>query len=69
MRLRLADLLVKAGKEDDAVPLLVGLADDLDRAGYPEKAIAILKKIEKLRKRGTKRSTSLRSGRRRARRR
>jgi CRP-like cAMP-binding protein len=53
MRLRLADLLVQAGKEDDAVPLLVGLADDLDRAGYPEKAIAILKKIEKLRKRGT----------------
>lgn len=53
MRLRLADLLVKAGKEEDAVPLLVGLADDLDRAGYPEKAIAILKKIEKLRKRGT----------------
>jgi hypothetical protein len=52
MRLRLADLLVKAGREDDAVPLLVGLADDLDRAGFPEKAIAILKKIEKLRKRG-----------------
>ena len=54
MRLRLADLLVKAGKEEDAVPLLVGLADDLDRAGFPEKAIAILKKIEKIRKRGTR---------------
>jgi CRP-like cAMP-binding protein len=51
MRLRLADLLVKAGKQDDAVPLLVGLADDLDRAGFPDKAIAILKKIEKIRRR------------------
>ena len=50
MRLRLADLLVKAGKQEDAVPLLVGLAADLDRAGYPEKAIAILKKIERIRK-------------------
>ncbi len=51
MRLRLADLLVKAGKQDDAVPLLVGLADDLDKAGFPDKAIAILKKIEKIRRR------------------
>ena len=42
----------KAGKDDDAVPILVGLADDLARAGYPEKAIAILKKIEKLQRRG-----------------
>jgi CRP-like cAMP-binding protein len=51
MRLRLADLLVKAGKQDDAVPLLVGLAGDLDKAGFPDKAIAILKKIEKIRRR------------------
>jgi CRP-like cAMP-binding protein len=51
MRLRLADLLVKAGKDEDAVPLLVGLAEELDRAGFPEKAIAILKKIERIRKR------------------
>jgi CRP-like cAMP-binding protein len=51
MRLRLADLLVRTGKEDDAVPLLVGLAEDLERAGYPEKAVAILKKIEKIRRR------------------
>jgi len=51
MRLRLADLLVRTGKEDDAVPLLVGLAEDLERAGYPEKAVAILKKIERIRKR------------------
>ncbi len=51
MRLRLADVLVRAGKEDDAVPILVGLADDLARGGHPEKAISILKKIEQLQRR------------------
>jgi len=51
MRLRLADVLVRAGKEHDAVPILVGLADDLAREGYPEKAISILKKIEQLQRR------------------
>jgi hypothetical protein len=51
MRLRLADVLLKAGKYEDAVPVLIGLADDLARAGYPEKAIAVLKKIEKIRRR------------------
>jgi CRP-like cAMP-binding protein len=51
MRLRLADVLLRAGKFDDAVPVLIGLADDLAHAGYPEKAIAVLKKIEKIRRR------------------
>jgi CRP-like cAMP-binding protein len=51
MRLRLADVLVRAGKEHDAVAILVGLADDLSREGYPEKAISILKKIEQLQRR------------------
>jgi CRP-like cAMP-binding protein len=51
MRLRLADVLLKAGKYEDAVPVLIGLADDLARAGFPEKAIAVLKKIEKIRRR------------------
>ena len=51
MRLRLADVLVRAGKAHDAVPILVGLADDLAREGYPEKAISILKKIEQLQRR------------------
>jgi CRP-like cAMP-binding protein len=51
MRLRLADVLLRAGKEHDAVPVLVGLADDLAREGYPEKAVAILKKIERLQRR------------------
>jgi CRP-like cAMP-binding protein len=51
MRLRLADVLLKAGKYQDAVPVLIGLADELARAGYPEKAIAVLKKIEKIQRR------------------
>ena len=51
MRLRLADVLLKAGKDQDAVPILVGLADDMAREGFPEKAIAILKKIERIQSR------------------
>jgi CRP-like cAMP-binding protein len=51
MRLRLADVLLKAGKYQDAVPVLIGLADELARAGFPEKAIAVLKKIEQIQRR------------------
>ncbi len=51
MRLRLADVLLKAGKEEEAVPILAGLADELTREGLTEKAIAILKKIEKIQSR------------------
>jgi CRP-like cAMP-binding protein len=51
MRLRLADVLAKAGHYDDAVPVLVSLADDLVRNGRPEKAIAIVKKIERIQQR------------------
>ena len=51
MRLRLADLLLKAGKEQDAIPILIGLADELARAGFADKAVAILKKIEQVQRR------------------
>jgi hypothetical protein len=51
MRLRLSDLLLKTGKEDDAVAVLVDLADDLSREGFPEKAIAVLRKVERIRRR------------------
>lgn len=51
MRLRLADVLLKAGKDEDAIPILVGLADELAREGYPDKAVAILKKIEQVQRR------------------
>jgi len=51
MRLRLADVLLQAGKDEEAVPILAGLADELTREGFTEKAIAILKKIEKIQSR------------------
>ncbi len=51
MRLRLADVLLKAGKHQDAVAILVGLADDLAREGFADKAVAILKKIEQVQRR------------------
>ncbi|HUG53397.1 MAG TPA: cyclic nucleotide-binding domain-containing protein [Vicinamibacteria bacterium] len=51
MRLRLADVLLKAGKDEDAVAILVGLADELAREGYADKAVAILKKIEQVQRR------------------
>ena len=53
MRLKLADVLLKAGKQQDALPILVDLADTMARQGHPEKAIAILKKIERIEGRHT----------------
>ena len=51
MRLRLADVLLKAGKDEDAIPILVGLADELAREGFADKAVAIIKKIEQVQRR------------------
>jgi CRP-like cAMP-binding protein len=51
MRLRLADVLLKAGKDEDAIPILVGLADELAREGFAHKAVAIIKKIEQVQRR------------------
>jgi len=51
MRLRLAHVLVRAGKQEEALPILIGLADELAREGFPEKAIAILKRIERIQRR------------------
>lgn len=48
LRMQLADVLVLSGKRSQAVPILVGLADEYARDGYAAKAIAVLKKIEKL---------------------
>jgi CRP-like cAMP-binding protein len=51
MRLRLADILLKAGKDEDAIPILIGLADELAREGFADKAVAIIKKIEQVQRR------------------
>ncbi len=51
MQLKLAAVLVKAGKYEEAVPVLVALADELLHEGDTPKAIAILKKVERIRTR------------------
>ncbi len=51
VRLKLAEALLRAGKHDEAQALLAALADDLLCEGFPEKAVAVLKKIERLRDR------------------
>ncbi len=51
VRLKLAEALLRTGKEEEALALLAALADDLLQEGFPEKAVAVLKKIEFLRNR------------------
>ncbi len=48
LRQQLADVLALAGRGREAVPVLAGLADEFARAGYAAKAIAVLKRIEKI---------------------
>ena len=48
LRIQLGDLLVLAGKTKEAVAILSPLADEFAREGFAAKAIAILKKIQKL---------------------
>jgi hypothetical protein len=48
LRQQLADVLVLAGRGKEAVPVLAGLADEHARAGFAAKAIAVLKRIDKI---------------------
>lgn len=48
LRLQLADTLVLASRGRDAAPILMGLADEHAQDGFGAKAIAILKRIEKI---------------------
>ncbi|MEO8359117.1 MAG: cyclic nucleotide-binding domain-containing protein [Vicinamibacteria bacterium] len=48
MRLQLADVYVMAGREREAIPVLMTLADQEASDGFAAKAIAILKRIEKI---------------------
>jgi hypothetical protein len=48
LRLQLADLLAQAGRPKEAVEVLNQLSDDLAWDGFAAKAIAVLKKIEKI---------------------
>jgi len=47
-RLQLADLLVQLGRPAEAVPVFIGLAEELARDGFTARAIAALKRVEKL---------------------
>jgi hypothetical protein len=48
LRLQQADVLILAGKNREAIPVLLSLADEHASDGYTAKAIAFLKRIEKL---------------------
>ena len=48
MRLQLADVLVLAGRPKEAMPILSTLADEFAREGFAAKAIAVLKRLEKI---------------------
>ncbi|HSB61543.1 MAG TPA: cyclic nucleotide-binding domain-containing protein [Vicinamibacteria bacterium] len=48
LRIQLADVLVQAGKVREAVGILTPLADEYARDGFAAKAVAILKKIQKI---------------------
>jgi hypothetical protein len=48
LRIQLADVLVLEGKGPKAIPILIGVADEFARDGFAAKAIALLKKIEKI---------------------
>ena len=45
---QLADVLVLAGKEKEAIQILIRLADEYASDGWEAKAIAVLKKIDRL---------------------
>lgn len=48
LRLQLAHVLTLAGERNEAIGVLDTLADDLARDGFVTKAVAVLKKIQKL---------------------
>lgn len=48
LRLQLADVMVMAGKGREAVPILLGLADEFALEGFAAKAISVLKKVQRV---------------------
>ncbi|PYQ19107.1 MAG: hypothetical protein DMF79_13400 [Acidobacteria bacterium] len=48
LRMQLADVLILAGKGREAVGILTPLADEFAQEGFAAKAIAVLKKIQKV---------------------
>ncbi len=48
LRMQLGDVLIMAGRGRDAVQVLLPVADEYAREGFAAKAVAVLKKIQKL---------------------
>jgi len=48
LRMKLADVLVLAGRDREAVPVLLDLADELAAEGQAAKSIALLKKVQRI---------------------
>jgi len=48
LRMKLADVLVMAGRGRDAVPVLLDLADELAADGQAARSIALLKKVQRI---------------------
>src|SRR5262245_46888843 len=48
IRLQLADVLVQAKRLPEAVAVLIPLADEYARDGFAAKAVAVLKRIQKI---------------------
>jgi hypothetical protein len=48
VRLQLADLLMQAGRIEEAVPVLLGLATEFAADGFVAKAVAILKRVDRV---------------------
>lgn len=47
LRLQFAEVLVQTGKSEEAIPVLIGVADEL-AAGSRERAIETLRRVEKI---------------------
>jgi CRP-like cAMP-binding protein len=54
VRLHLSRLMLDVGRQGDALAILAGVAEDLARNGHAQKAIAVLKKVETIQRRGIK---------------
>lgn len=48
LRMQLGDVLIMAGRSKDAVQVLLPVADEYAKEGFAAKAVAVLKKIQKL---------------------
>lgn len=68
VRLHLSQLMLDVGRQEEALAILASVAEDLARSGHAQKAIAVLKKVEWIRRRGVPEVPvpSLRRGRRRS---